>query len=121
MLTVFAGGGFGAVARYLLSGLVQRAAGVDFPFGTLAVNIIGSLLIGLLIGLSERYLIITTQVRLFLAVGALGGFTTYSTFSYETIRLLEQSGLSTAFFNIAGTVAGCLLGAWMGLQLGKML
>lgn len=120
-MLVFAGGGIGAVARYLLAGAVQRVAGVDFPFGTLAVNVIGSLCIGLVMSLSERYLAITTQVRLFLAVGALGGFTTYSTFSYETIRLMEQSGLSVAFINVVGTVAGCLLGAWIGLQLGKIL
>jgi len=120
-ILVFIGGGMGAVCRYGLSGLVQRFSNGEFPFGTMTVNVLGSAIIGLVMSLSERYLSISPAVRLFLTVGALGGFTTYSTFSYETIALVQDGGMMAAAFNVVGTVCGCLAGAWLGIVLGRAM
>jgi len=120
-LLVFAGGGVGAACRYLLAGLVQQKVGLDFPLGTLTVNVLGSFLIGVVMGLSEHRLGVGTNLRLLVAVGGLGGFTTYSTFSYETISLLEQGSALAAGLNATATLTACLAGAWLGLQVGRVL
>ena len=89
-LLVFLGGGIGATARYGLQGVVYRVAGTAFPYGTLAVNVLGSLLIGFLMALFEERFIVNPSLRLFLTIGILGGFTTFSSFSYETIAMLRM-------------------------------
>ena len=118
---VFLGGGIGAVSRYGLSGLVQRVSGAAFPIGTMSVNLLGSLFIGLIMSLSDRFLVITPNVRIFLTIGALGGFTTFSTFSYETIALMHDGEVIAAGLNVAATVIGCIAGAWAGIMLGKII
>ncbi len=95
------GGFFGAVLRYLISGYIQDLSHrIDFPYGTLAVNVVGCFLIGVLSQLVELQFEITAEVRLLLMVGVLGSFTTYSTFSNETITLLQDQRAALALINI---------------------
>jgi CrcB protein len=115
------GGAVGTGARYLLGGVVARWAGPDFPYGTLLINVLGSFLIGLVqqVGLSS--LLIPEALRLALAIGVLGGFTTYSSFSYETIKLLEAGSWAAATAYVALTTALCLVCCALGLSLGRVL
>lgn len=109
-------GGFaGAVLRYLAAGWVQRASGsVSFPYGTLAVNVIGCLLIGGLSYLADARGLLQAEVRMFLFVGVLGGFTTFSTFGYETMNLLRDGEMFVALMNVFANVVLCLLAVWAG-------
>ncbi len=118
---VFLGGGIGAVSRYGLAGLVQRISGIAFPIGTMSVNVLGSLLIGLIMSLSDRFMVITPNVRVFLTIGTLGGFTTFSTFSYETMNLMHDGEIIAASLNVTVTVIGCLAGVWAGTMLGEII
>jgi CrcB protein len=115
MLLVGAGGFVGSVARFTLSGFVQRMAPASsFPFGTLAVNVAGCLAIGFLGGMLEIRQMLTPTTRLFVMIGLLGGFTTFSTFAYETLGLAHGAELGRALLN---TVAQLVLGlgaAWLG-------
>ena len=120
-IMVFIGGGLGAFARYVVAGWVQESSGNSFPWGTMTVNVIGSLLIGLAMSLSSRTLWMTPQVRLVLATGFLGGFTTFSTFSYETLSLIQDGEMAFASFNIVCTVTACLVGTWAGMAVGRVL
>lgn len=120
-LLVFVGGGTGAAARYWLSGAVYRFVPANFPYGILAVNILGCFIIGLLMTVSlERYMISST-IRVFLTVGILGGFTTFSSFSYETVALLQDGELQRAILNVFFTVAGCLLATSLGSLMGRII
>lgn len=100
MVMVAIGGGIGTLARYLVSGLDYNkySSGV-FPFGTLVVNLSGSFIIGLLWGLSERFYL-SPNVRIFIFIGVLGGYTTFSTLSLETFNLLRNNEYRVAFLNI---------------------
>jgi CrcB protein len=89
ILLVAVGGAIGATARYLLGGWIQSWVGSSFPWGTLVINVSGSLIIGLVLGLVDRGTL-SSQARLFLAVGLLGGYTTFSTFSYEGIQMVQS-------------------------------
>jgi fluoride exporter len=90
ILLIGAGGFIGTIARYLLQQVVSKMMPVIFPFGTLAVNLIGCFLIGILYAMSERWNILTPEWRLFLTTGFCGGFTTFSTFTYEAYGLLRE-------------------------------
>jgi CrcB protein len=107
-------GAVGTGARYLLSNAIARVSGDGFPFGTLAVNLIGSFLIGLImhIGLSSEQL--SATLRLTLTTGLMGGFTTFSAFSYETLRLYERGAWGMGALNVVGSVAACLIACWLG-------
>ncbi|MFC1579895.1 fluoride efflux transporter CrcB [Thermodesulfobacteriota bacterium] len=101
ILLVGVGGFFGAVLRYLISGYVQNLSqSISFPYGTFAVNIIGCFFIGVLSHLVESQAGVSAEMRLLLMVGLLGSFTTYSTFSSETINLLQDQELFLALMNI---------------------
>ncbi len=115
------GGAFGTGARYLLGGAVTRWAGPDFPYGTLLINVLGSLLIGVVQQVALSTLLIPETLRLVLAVGVMGGFTTYSSFSYETIRLLEAGSWMAATLYVVLTTALCLACCVAGLSLGRVL
>ena len=104
-LAIFVGGGLGAVARYELGGLVQRSTGAFFPWGTLVVNASGCLAIGFLATLLEERSLLGPVWRLFLLVGVLGGYTTFSTFGLETWRLVESGDWLRAAGNAGGSVA----------------
>jgi CrcB protein len=105
----------GGLARYYLSGWVYSIMGRAFPYGTFAVNIIGAYLIGLIMELGLRSTAISDTLRLGLTVGFMGGLTTFSTFSYETFRLLEDGQFLTAFANVLASVAVCLALTWLGI------
>ncbi len=121
LLAVAAGGAAGAVFRWLMAGTVQRFSGGAFPWGTFAVNALGSFLLGFLfVWLIERSTA-TELVRLALTVGLLGAFTTFSTYSYESIRLLQEGEYGLAAGNVVGQVAVCLVLTWLGIQLAKAI
>jgi CrcB protein len=118
-ILVFAGGGVGAALRYWMQGVVYNRTGSAFPYGTLIVNVLGCFLIGLLmISLEERFLA-NPSLRLFLTIGILGGFTTFSSFSYETLALMRDGEFLPALSNVGFTVMACLLATWAGMRIGK--
>jgi fluoride exporter len=120
LLLVCVGGALGSGARYLVSTWAARALGADFPRGTLIVNVAGSFLLALLMGLAGTREGISPEARLFLGAGVLGGFTTYSSFNYETLALLER-GPAHALANVALTLLGCLGAGLMGLLAARAL
>lgn len=112
-IAVFCAGG--GLTRYYLSGWVYSLLGRAFPYGTFAVNVIGAYFIGLIMELAMRSTAISDTLRLGLTVGFMGGLTTFSTFSYETFKLLEDGQFAMAFANILASVAVCLLFTWLGI------
>lgn len=124
LLIIGSGGFLGAVFRYFLitgvTAFTERISGVNsFPFGTLAVNIVGCFLIGFLGGLIEYKQLFSSEVRLFLFIGLLGGFTTYSTFGYDAYNLLREGrSLSMAIY-IAGHLGPALFAVWGGHYISK--
>lgn len=120
LLWVGIGGFLGAVLRFVVAGAVQRLTPLSaFPYGTVAVNLIGCLLIGVLSGLVESRQLFNPQLRLFLTVGLLGSFTTFSTFGYESLILLREGG-GSALAYIALHLAGGLAAVWLGLSLARL-
>jgi len=120
-LLIGAGGFLGAIARYAMSGVVQRLAGFSsFPYGTLAVNVTGCIAIGLLAGWAETRQLVGPEARLFLLIGLLGSFTTFSTFGYETLALLRDGAILRASANVAFHVTLGLTAAWAGLVLSRV-
>ncbi len=115
------GGALGTLARYHLDGWVQRSLGSAFPFGTLAVNLSGSFLIALLMHVALRTDLLTPTVRIALTTGVLGGFTTYSTFNYETLRYLQEGSWGLGVLNLLTTVLGCLAAGLLGWATGRYL
>ncbi len=120
-LWVCLGGAVGTGCRYLLSGWLLRLAGPGFPYGTLAANVIGSFLLGAIMHLALATESIPPTLRLFLTTGVLGGFTTYSTFNYETLRYFEDNALLLAFTNLGVTVLACLIAGLGGVLVGRLL
>ncbi len=115
-LVVGAGGALGAMSRYGLSALIGRLWPMSFPLATLLVNIIGSLAMGLFVGLMARLLPAWQQeARLFVAVGILGGFTTFSSFSLDAIVLIERGEMLQAAAYVLLSVVLCLVGLYLGL------
>ena len=115
-LLVGAGGAIGAMSRYGLSLLVGRLWPMSFPLATLLINILGSVAMGLFIGLMARFLPPwQNEARLFVAVGILGGFTTFSSFSLDTIVLIEHGQLLQAGAYVLLSVVLCLVGLYLGL------
>jgi CrcB protein len=121
LLAIAAGGAIGALSRFWVSTSVYQWLGKDFPYGTLVVNLVGSLVMGLLYVLLIERLASAPEVRALLLIGFLGSFTTFSTFSLETLSLLEQAELFKATLNIAVSVVSCLLAAWLGMLLARTL
>ena len=112
---VGAGGFFGSLLRYALGGLIHRQLPLaTFPYGTLAVNVIGCLAIGILAGLSEARPMFGPGFRLFALVGLLGGFTTFSTFGYETVAMMRDQEYVRALTNVTLHFAVALPAVWVG-------
>lgn len=114
------GSAIGGAARYWVLTLVTRIGGGSFPWGTLAVNVTGSMLIGVFAAVvaPQGGFVADSASRQFVTLGLLGGFTTFSAFSLQTLQLLHSGHLAGAGANIAVSVAACLLGVWVGHQLG---
>ena len=121
VLWVALGGAIGSTLRYVLDGAVYRVLPPTFPFGTFVVNITGCLLFGLLFGAAEGRLAVGTIARSFLLIGVLGGFTTFSSFSFETLQLLRDGEWLRGSLNIAGQVAGGLIAIWTGLVVTRVV
>ena len=121
-LWVAIGGAIGSVSRFWLSGLIATRFGETFPLGTLVINITGSFLIGIFAAFADpdgRYLT-SPGVRQFLMVGVCGGYTTFSSFSLQTLNLLREREWLYAFGNVFLSVALCLIGVWLGYLLGAI-
>ncbi len=120
-LAIAAGGALGALMRFWVSTAVYGWLGRGFPWGTLAVNVLGSLVMGVLYILLLERLTTGPEVRALLLIGFLGAFTTFSTFSIETFNLIEQAEIGKALLNMAVSVFACVLAAWAGVILGRQL
>lgn len=120
-LLICLGGALGTGARFLISSGMARAFGPQFPRGTILINVTGSFLIALVMELSLRTGAVSPGMRLFLATGVMGGYTTYSSFNYETLRLAEDGSYGLAALNLALTVVGCLLAGVLGLLAARAL
>lgn len=121
MIAVALGGACGAMMRFWFAAAVQRAVGGAFPWGTLFVNVLGSFLLGFLfVWLIERSTM-GELARLAITVGFLGAFTTFSTFSVETVRLMQEGAMAWALGNICLQVLLCVGVAWLGMQLARAL
>ena len=121
VLAIAAGGAIGALLRYWVSSAVQNRTTSVFPYGTLTVNVVGSLLIGFLyIWLIER-LAVGPAVRAFMLIGVLGAFTTFSTFSMETLNLMESGHLGKALVNMLVSVIVCTGAAGLGVLAARQL
>jgi CrcB protein len=113
------GGAIGSIGRVLMSNFVTRFAGEEFPFGTIAVNVTGSILMGVLAGYGESEpgkLLFSQPARTFLMIGLLGGYTTFSSFSLQTFLLIEQGNMTGAFLNVLLSVLLCVAGIWVGFM-----
>ena len=113
------GGAIGSIGRVLMSNFVTRFAGEEFPFGTIAVNVTGAILMGVLAGYGESEpgkLLFSQSARTFLMIGLLGGYTTFSSFSLQTFLLIEQGNMTGAFLNVLLSVLLCLAGIWVGFM-----
>jgi CrcB protein len=115
LILVFFGGALGSVARYAVATWAAQTFGPDLPRGTFLVNLAGSFLIALVIGLAMGSGAVSPGVRLFLTTGIMGGFTTYSSFNYETLHFLEEGAVAYAVVYVAATVGGCLVAGAIGL------
>ncbi len=119
-IVVILGGGLGAALRYWLQGSVYRYMGSAFPYGTLLVNVLGCFAIGLLMTAFEERFLIQPILRIFLTIGILGGFTTFSSFSFETISLFREGDFFIGLANVVSSVIVCLSATWIGTVLGKL-
>jgi CrcB protein len=114
LLLVAVGGALGSVARYLLSTFVLRASGTLFPLGTFVVNLIGCLIFGVIAGAAEQRVALTPASRAFVLVGVLGGFTTFSSYAFESFSLVREGQFLAASVNLVGQVVAGLVGMWAG-------
>jgi len=119
LLLIATGGALGSVARYLFSSLVYRLVPSLFPFGTFAVNVAGCVAFGLLVGAAQQRVALAPGGRAFLLIGVLGGFTTFSTFAFETFQLMRDGQFFWAALNIVGQVVAGVVGLWVGFAIGS--
>jgi fluoride exporter len=115
------GGAVGTGARYLIAIGAPRLLGTSLPYGTLIVNVAGSFLLGAIMHIGLTTALMAPGLRLVLATGVMGGFTTYSTFNYETLEYLREGAFAIAALNVAVTVLLCLLAGALGLALARWL
>jgi len=122
-LAVMTGGAVGVGARMFLSNWIANHFGQSFPWGTMIVNVVGCLIIGLFTGLTgpDGMVMTSPLVRQVVTIGFLGGFTTYSSFSLQTITLLAEGEVLYALANITFTLLLCLIGTWSGLAIANLI
>ena len=122
LLYVGMGGFIGATLRYATSGIIGRfTSQAQFPFGTFVVNLMGCFLIGFLAGLADSRDLFNASARAFVFTGVLGAFTTFSTFSYETLGMFQNGQTSPAVMNIGFQILLGLVGVWGGIQLSRLV
>lgn len=121
LLIIGIGGFLGAIARYLVSGWVSALDGSRFPLGTLTVNLVGSFVLGFFYIIMTDRLTIDPYWRLIVAVGFIGAFTTFSTFTYETVKLVESGAFALALANITISLIGGLTAVYLGVVLARLL
>jgi len=121
VLWISLGGAVGTAARYLLSGWLLRALGPAFPYGTLAVNVIGSFLLGAIMHVGLNTTLLSPGARLVLGTGVMGGFTTYSTFNYETLQYLREGAWGLAGLNVSATLVTCLVAGVLGVVAARLV
>jgi CrcB protein len=114
-------GALGCLSRYWLASWVYTIMGRGFPWGTLVVNVVGAFCIGFIMEFSIRSTLVSPELRSGIAIGFLGGLTTFSTFSYETFRLLEDGDFLKAAANVIVSVLICLLLTWSGIMSARLL
>ena len=119
LLYVAIGSALGGVGRYLLGGVIQRLAATTFPLGTLLINISGSFLLGLFIRYAMDVPTITPEIRAFLTIGVCGGYTTFSTFSYETVTLLEDGDWGRAALYVGASLLLSVVAVVLGFALAR--
>lgn len=120
ILLVGSGGFAGSVARFLIARHIELKYLSSFPYGTFFVNVTGCFIIGILYGLTIKN-IVTPETRLLLATGFCGGFTTFSTFSYEFLTLLQDNQIYFAFLYVTGSLLLGITAAWLGINLTKLI
>jgi CrcB protein len=122
-LMVMAGGALGSVLRFWCSTSIAHAAGAGFPWGTMVVNVVGSFVIGVFAGLTrpDGILLVGPELRAFVIFGVLGGFTTFSSFSLQTLTLVEDGQWWPAIGNVIGSVAACLIAVWCGAAISTLI
>jgi CrcB protein len=120
-LWICLGGALGTGARYALSGWALKRLGTSFPYGTLGVNVLGSFLIAAVMHVGLATEILTPTARLILTVGVLGGFTTYSSFNYETLRYLQDGAWLLGLLNLLVMLVSCLMAGLAGLAAARWL
>ncbi|MBT3093689.1 MAG: fluoride efflux transporter CrcB [Candidatus Thiodiazotropha sp. (ex Lucina pensylvanica)] len=121
LIAIAFGGAVGALFRFWVSSGIYSLLGRGFPYGTLVVNVLGSLVMGFLYVLLLERTTVSPEMRGALLIGFLGAFTTFSTFSIETLNLLEQAELLKAGLNLLVSVIACVLACWFGLAVGRQL
>jgi fluoride exporter len=119
IVAIGVGGALGAVARYALGGAVHRVLPGFFPYGTFVVNVIGCLVFGVIVGLADSRFVVGPGMRLFLLVGLLGGFTTFSSFTFESVELLRSGQFVAASANVVGQIAFGFVALWTGFAVGR--
>ena len=121
ILSIAFGGAIGAVSRYMLSSAIQNISGNSFPYGMLLCNILGSMILGILYDSLSKGSLFSDNIKLFIQVGILGSFTTFSAFSFETIDLLTNNKLLLSLMYIILSLVLCLIAAYVGLNINKFL
>lgn len=121
LLAIAVGGAAGALSRHFVAGAIMRALGTGFPYGTFVVNVLGSLIMGFLVTTFAHKLQVTQELRGLLAVGFLGSFTTFSTYSLETALLIERGDWTSAGLYAFGSLLLGVLGLFAGIWLGRVL
>jgi len=121
LLIIGLGGFIGAVMRYSISGWVQKLLSENFPYGTLAVNILGSFVLGYFLFMSEARSVLNPHWRHFIAIGMIGAMTTFSTFSYETFALLQENLYWHALLNTFLNVMLTIIAVWAGMITAKLI
>ncbi len=121
LLAIAGGGAIGAIFRFGMSNGVYRLLGREFPYGTLVVNLLGSLLMGFFFVVLVERMAVSDEWRSGVLIGLLGAFTTFSTFSFETLALFDAGAPFKALVNILASVVLCITATWLGISLGRQI